>query len=396
MNERYLAELLNYLSDLEFEVTDESFKFVLRDGFDNERIDRLLEESGYIGNGRNARVGNVLQLRKAGHVWDTGECPVYEGWEQFFEKCSIKSDIPESFLVLDSQGDRGLDKQRVEKIRSFIQLRKLLAGIADHCWPEDGIGAGSDKILILISSDSDTHRYEFVPKASWGDVLSIEDEIDSYRCICDLNSLISLGDNQDAERISLIRSSFHDLVNGLSDKKDVFLKVLNNIPILHKTYLLHHEIYVQNFSVNKSLAEINKKRLEFSSSITEIVSGNQAKALAVPGALVLLGAVMKINDLWDGLAVLVGMFMTMAIVYKSFDIYGKSFVYLKDQIVDEFSVYDFLSEESDVRSKSIKVKDELLSMVSDAEDGLRFIKQVIATTVAVAFIYVVTSLAQSL
>jgi hypothetical protein len=110
--------------------------------------------------------------------------------------------------------------------------------------------------------------------------------------------------------------------------------------------------------------------------------------LAIPGALIAIGAIMKIDHLIDGFAVAVGILITTIIVNKSLNVHQATFTHIKKQVDSEFKRYDTLNEDADIRKQAKATNKALSKLLQDATDNALFIKQCIWGILLAAFIFI--------
>lgn len=188
-----------------------------------------------------------------------------------------------------------------------------------------------------------------------------------------------------------MRSALMELIIGCQTQMDIFPFLMRSIEEFLSKYEEHHELFIKRFSVNKALQEINKQDLEYTSKINEIISSGQTKALTIPGALVAIGAIMKIDHVHDAIAVALGLLATTLIILKAIKVHNETFAHLKKQINAEFARYDSIAEKFEVRKQANKVKDALQNLVESAILSLSFIIKCLWATFVVSLLYLVIS-----
>jgi hypothetical protein len=186
--------------------------------------------------------------------------------------------------------------------------------------------------------------------------------------------LNQLGDSQDTERRSVMRSAFHEIISVCHDEKEIFKRFLSSITHFKKRYDEHYELFVKRFSINKVLHEINDQDLSYTSKINEILSSAQNKALAIPGALIVIGAVMKIDQLVDGIAVGIGILITTIIVHRSLEVHKATFNHIEKQVKSEFKRYDVLNEDVEIRRQANQTSEDLNELLLKAKANSNFMR----------------------
>jgi hypothetical protein len=347
----------------------------------------LLEKISYeFDNAKTFRKG-ILTLSLNAEYWQN-DCPLFHNWEQLYKQAIQSSSLPEEFLVIENLSSCLDDSGHAKKIELFCQVRRLLAQLSDHCEPEKGVAKGSKKLLFIIETNSNVCKHEFKPIVDWDFVSSIPDADSALESVEKLISFLNVGDRQDTERRSVMRSALNDLINTCSGAEAIFPTILKSVNELLRKYDEHHELFVKRFSVNKVLHEINEQDLNYTSKINEIISSAQNKALAIPGALIAIGAIMKIDHLIDGFAVAVGILITTIIVNRSLNVHQATFTHIKKQVDSEFKRYDTLNENADIRKQAKATNKALSQLLKDASDNALFIKRCIWGILLAAFIFI--------
>lgn len=351
-------------------------------------IQTILENIGYeFDESRTIRNSKVFVSLNAGN-W-ANKVPIYETWEQLFSSITNSSELPKYFYVIESNNSCFDNTHYQQVLILFCLVRKLLPKLADHSEPQQGTAKGSRKLLFIIEADDGIAKYEFKPSVSWQDIVLLEDIEEQITLVNKLINLVQLGDSQDSERKSVMRSAFHELISVCHSEAAIFKQLMFSIPHFHKRYVEHYELFVKRFSINKVLHEINEQDLTYTSKINEIISSAQNKALAIPGALIVIGAVMKIDHLVDGLAVAIGMIFTTIIVYRSLGVHHATFDHIKKQVNSEFKRYDILNEDVEIRKQAKNTNEELVALLDKAKTNSSFMKKSVWSICFMALLYII-------
>ncbi|MGF1810042.1 hypothetical protein [Vibrio alginolyticus] len=272
----------------------------------------------------------------------------------------------------------------------------MLASLADQCEPpQDGCAKGSRKLFYIIETDDSVVKYDFKPTLKWKELKEIPTDNEQLSLVEKLGHLITLGDSQDAERRSVMRSAFHEIISSCHSNSEIFKRILSSIEHFHKRYEEHHDIFVRRFSINKILHEINEKDLTYTSKINEILSSAQNKALTIPGALIVIGSVMKIDLVVDGIAVAFGMLITTIIVHRSLDVHSSTFKHIEKQVQAEFKQYDVLNEKVEIRQRAQQTIQELSELLGKAKKNTSFMKKSIWFICLLALAFIINVLDRS-
>jgi len=382
------TELVSLFDENKLSIDDKTISI---DIVKNNSLDfkRALVGLGYDFNDLKSYRNDTLKIRMAVDAWEDIDCPFYLTWSALYEQVALSTQVPKYFYVIeDKTSSISVENENIKKLNLFCLTRQLLAQMSDLCEPKSGQNKGKDKLLFIIETENNVCRREFTPNVSWCDLVSIKDVDDALLSINKLIDALNLGDRQDTERCSVMRSALNELINTCSNSASIFPSLVKAIPELQKKYDEHHELFIKRFSVNKVLLEISQQDLQYTSKLNEIISNAQSKALTIPAGLVFIGAIMKIDYYLDGIAIAVGIIMTTWIIYRSLDVYQGSFIHIENQVEAEFKRYDTLSEEAEVRMQSKKTKGELLGLVNKAKNNTNLIKNCVLFSLFAALLYI--------
>ncbi|EMW7172956.1 hypothetical protein ACE34P_003839 [Vibrio fluvialis] len=393
MNNDIFQSFVDILSKSSPSISDGELKFLLLS--ETKVIEDTLKDIGYsFDDVRTLRQGYVhISLNAAN--WK-GKCPVYKTWDDLFSVVESTSKLPSNFYVLETNESSFDNTQNKRTLELFCSVRQLLASLADQCEPpQDGCAKGSRKLFYIIETDDSVVKYDFKPTLKWKDLQEIPTDNEQLSLVEKLGKLITLGDSQDAERRSVMRSAFHEIISACHSNSEIFKRILSSIEHFHKRYEEHHDIFVRRFSINKILHEINDKDLNYTSKINEILSSAQNKALTIPGALIVIGSVMKIDLVVDGIAVAFGMLITTIIVHRSLDVHSSTFKHIEKQVKAEFKQYDVLNEKVEIRQRAQQTIKELSELLGKAKKNTSFMKKSIWFICLLALAFIINVLNRS-
>jgi hypothetical protein len=388
-----LFSLLKQLEPHE-DSTDKALVFEGVTTNNSAQLEVALEYLGYNFIPNRSIRGSKLYIQIIAPAWKDGECPIYFSWEDLYLVVSQKLSIPKFYLILSELNkEDGLEECHEKRLQVLCGATRLLARISDHCEPSSGSAKGSERLLFLIESESDTpaSRYDFKPEIKWEQLLEINNLDQSLIAISKLDGTLDIDDKQAKERKSVMRSSFGELINKCETPSVIFNYLLGSLVQFQKKYDEYHDMFIQRFSVNKVLHEISKQDLEYTSKINDIVSSGQAKALTIPASLAVIGAVMKIDAVSDAIAVAAGLSITTVMIVKSLSVHNETFTHIKKRIKAEFQRYDNLAEQAEVREQAGIIKKDLSSLVDKASKNLNFVKYVVIGTLALGLAYIAYS-----
>ncbi|WP_440887996.1 hypothetical protein [Vibrio sp. WZ-1] len=322
--------------------------------------------------------GQQCQVKTGAIYWNSGKF-LFTSDESLFEECETQNKVPEGLLYFDKGNNRFIEFDSnldlYKQIEIFLKLRTLLTEIADY-------SIHNEEVIFLIKNDDGGVKHKVSLSLDYQSFVEVfaDKEIDlaeSVRLLDKLQQKVSLDDAQDKERRNCMRSAFDVIVQGLNNESEIFPYTLANIAKFDATYTAHHNMFLSEFTINKVIQEINTKDLEYTGKINDITSSVQTKALAIPGAMVAIAAVMKVESYSSAFGVIIALFLTCLTIQKSLDIYKDSFKHLSKQVVNVFSRYQVLSHKSQVRAEARTTEDALATLIDKGENGLKFVSKII-------------------
>lgn len=373
-----LFELLK-ASDVELEAS--FIRFALPDGISSVQMEQLLTESGYnIDRVKTVR-SSVVLIKLTAPSWDQG-VPIIKSFSDLFSKVVQSGEVPNNYYILDSKKAKIDADEEAVLLKLYLLTRSLLAELTDHCDPLDGVVRGRENLLYFIKCDNDVKKYEFRPDISWSDLSALENPVDKYNIVEELLRYITVGDMQDVERRAVMRSALGEQLSKISLPSQSFIMLIQNLAAFKSKYVEHHDLFVRRFSVNKVLKEISDHDLQYTSKINEIISSAQGKALTIPAALVAISAVMNIKNAAEGVAIFIGLFLSVVVVWISLKVHRDTFTHIQNQISEVFEKYESFDVGNDIGIAAGRVKQALNVLVTNALRNICLVRQI----VIVAFI----------
>ena len=358
---------------------------------DRERILTILSEIGYTRAPNRTLREDSLVLSLSASNWGQTGTPVFRSWSELHKRVSARNVVPDYIVLEELSGTDNTEHHNHKRLQLFCCCRELLAKLADHCEPKSGVAAGRDRVLFLIDADTLTYKYDLTPTITWEGLAKLDDIDSSLEAVKQLLTAISLNDSQDSERRSVMRSAFAEIMSSSKVAKATFPLIIYSVTALLSKYTEHHELFINRFSVNKVIQEISQQDLQYTSKINEIIASAQTKALTIPGALIAIGAAMKIDSLADAIAVSAGLCITTVIVHLGTGVHLKTYSHLEQKIKTEFERYDCLAEKAAIRKKATKTKNDLLEQADTAQTSLSRIRIGIWVSLMAALIYIAFS-----
>jgi len=252
----------------------------------------------------------------------------------------------------------------VEQYLGAVRLWQLFDHSADH-----GIGLGQSLFFIKTFESKVELRCEY----------SVDD-------LCTLDSLNEFAKNyfesdhhRDQKR-TIIRNALLEIFKGqiVVRLSDILLKFKDFVESVRNAYTL----YTTDFSFEKLRLEIDKQNLEDILRLNKTFSDIQNQLLAIPAAMLLVGANVKTNNLAANLATIVGVSIFAWIMIKL--------------IRNQDSSVAAIGEEIQLRQGKIKeqptdISSKLLPSFSDLSDRIQHQYSVLrGIRIAVALVWIST------
>lgn len=390
----YFSRLVDILSSADCEYTNDNvFRFTNLEGGTYGLLPDILNGCGYNFDHAKTIRSHVVTIKNETNAWRDGRIPIYQNWEQLLRRVEQTLTLPEYFFILsDKSSHQDSNNKYLISLKVYVELIKVLTLMSDHSEPTSGDAKGRDRLLFLIDSTTGVQRFEFSPKLNWQDIESLLQPLDDHNTVQSLYNALALSDCQQKERRAVMRTALCDLLSKNQLNQSEYLFILKNVQEFLIKYNEHLEIFINKFSVNKVIQEINQQELQYIAKINENISSGQSKALAVPGALVAISALMKISGFLEGVALILGVWLTTLIILKALTVHEATFLHIKKQIVNEFERYHTISEKAEIRNKAKVSELALLELVAKASKGLVQIKRIVEFTLIACLLYICISL----
>lgn len=240
----------------------------------------------------------------------TSEIGWFSSIEEYFKNLRIKvrnkTEPFESFYI------EKLDSVQIEKIcqstKVYLQWCDLLSRISDHTdydnttfWPtyvfvmEGGKGKKITSHRLSLKSLDNTFLQDIQSSP------------------CDLTTLTS-GDLHSYERRLVMRSSLVEIYAESENQNEFLSNLLKDPCLFWETFSVNYEIYINKYSINKIIYEVESQKLDFLSKLNNLIQENQTKSLTIPAVLVST-AIIKGWSMSALLLIFVAMFLTSAVVF---------------------------------------------------------------------------------
>lgn len=349
---------------------------------DRTALENALSQAGFHGNVLPVDQGFAFSLSPDN--WEEPP-PIYQDYKMFWERNEAADEVPREFFVILERVSSHSDEYDafLRTFEVYLKVGNVVKDVSDYYVPAD------KKALFLVSSGEGVVKKSLATSLSYEEVLDLSLSQDDVRSSSELSSLIYADDVHSSERKEVFRRTITSLLDephaGLSD----FSWVLKNVSKLHDKYKEQYEIYFHNFSVSKLLNEVDQKTLEFNSKLMDFVSNSQNKALTIPGAIVVIGALVKSGGGLEIFVVLVGVFIVSQIVIVSNDMMHVTFEDLEWQIEKSFEKFSRIKDNREVVKLAKESSSRLYKKIDVAKRNLRKVTMVARMTFWMGLIYAI-------
>jgi len=292
----------------------------------------------------------------------TNEIGWFSSVEEYFKNLRIK--VRNKAEPFDSFYIEKLDSVQIEKIcqstKIYLQWCNLLSRISDHTdydnttfWPtyvfvmEGGKGKKITSHRLSLKSLDNTFLQDIQSSP------------------CDLTTLTS-GDLHSYERRLVMRSSLVETYTESEDQNDFLCSLLKDPCLFWETFSVNYEIYINKYSINKIIYEVESQKLDFLSKLNNLIQENQTKSLTIPAVLVST-AIIKGWSLSALLLIFVAMLLTSAVVFIGIHNSRKS---LNDIMESANRTLTLLLKEN-TDPQNIVVNNKITEVIGSANDKIK-------------------------
>ena len=302
---------------------------------------------------------------------------LYSSLDTFWRWCSKENEVPTKYLVLKEAVCSLCEDIKVSKIIQYINWAKVLLLLSNH----DIIG----KAIWFVPDDDGGKEVVINIPSSLSNVFDLNFEDSSLSSAKHLLNMLTLDDAQAGERKALLRKAIYDY-----SKEDPNINaVINSGERVYNRYNDLLELYTKRFSVDKILSEIESKNLEYTTKINDFISASQSKAFTIPGALIAVGALAKVEGFWSGCLILCGLVMIYIITKASNDVQRETYQDLKISLVDVFKRYIDFDEKTEIKKRAVKTSASLSNKIDCAVTRLNKIDGLAFAMIVIGLVYLV-------
>lgn len=286
---------------------------------------------------------------------------IFPRLDDFWRKVTSGNKIPEDFLIINEEIASTKQSDVIEKIKLYLKWRAVISSLSVHDIPKKAIwylpdeNGGKEIVITIPESLSRVKEYEVDGK-------SLESAVK-------LENVLLLDDAQSSERVSILKKAISDFIGVDSSFENIIFageRVLNRYNDLL-------DLYTKRFSVDKILNEIESKNLEYTTKINDYISTSQSKAFTIPGALIAVGALVKVGGFLEGVLILIGLYMIFFIAKTANDAQRESYENLERGLTESFERYHQFDEGTEVRKaakNTLRALHDKIHMATERLDGI--------------------------
>lgn len=186
--------------------------------------------------------------------------------------------------AIDSFYIENLSSEEIEKIsnssKAYIHWCEILSKISDHVEYDDS-NFWPNYIFVMEGGKLKKITTYNLPLKNVDENFLRSVDISP----CDVSTLTNV-DLHSYERKLVLRSSLIELYNDSNEKNSFLSSVLNSPKKLWDLFSVNYEIYINKYSINKIIHEVETQKLDFLSKLNSLIQEHQTKSLSIPAVLV--------------------------------------------------------------------------------------------------------------
>ncbi|MBA0208198.1 hypothetical protein [Pectobacterium brasiliense] len=331
---------------------------------EQENLKEIISSIGYTKKGNPFENNNQLWLDKRAMHWTDGECLFYSNLDSLWQKCYRADSLPDLFYTI-SEKTSFLDIDNDEnliKFNLYFSWKILLLKLADHY--------ANDFFVFFMLNDKGGDKLEIESTLELSQLPELDNPKIHLDTAIDLQNKLDFKDLHQLERRSVMRATLSEITKENVSDSCILEKLLSLTVLFNNKYNELYEIYTKRFSVNKLLNELDEKSLEFTSKINEFISSSQTKALTIPGALIAVGALAKVDAALESFIIIGGLWMIKKVNNSSNEVYREAFIALDNRLNNAFQKYLKFHNELEVKKSAADIKSELSTLISKSSKRL--------------------------
>lgn len=334
----------------------------------------------------------TLEFENSSDVWEEGFTSyLHKDLDSFIRVCLVHKEVPDKFCIANERlTDRTKNNSVLVKIKSLTNWTKLLNSIADHK-PDNNV------LVFFVHQQSGKSKvYEVSPFLTVEDLEILEIDCDESH-FKHLQGSWNLQDAHEKDRQSVMLVSFSEVMGQIRPEDNPFKFFLSQTKKFHDRYRENYDIYVNRFSVDSQLREIDEQHLDFIGKLQDLVTSAQTKAFAIPGVMIAIGALAKMTNFLSVVAIFAGVIMIKVLIYKSNELLRENLVHFSDTVNRALGQYvKYRTEAEEVRTHAEDAKQKLTKQISEAQKRVNFLDSladcmmVIGSIIIVCVLYSIT------
>ncbi|WP_273867558.1 hypothetical protein [Serratia odorifera] len=331
---------------------------------EKDDIKTLLEECGYVKSSDAFEGDDQIWLDKRSTYWDSGECGFYSNIDALWQRCYQSDSLPEFFYVIDKKISAldCNDDETLITLNLYFNWKKLLLDLSDHY--------ANQYYVFFMVNDKGGDKIEIESTLDIKELPKLTNPKKHLELVMDLQRKLDFKDLHTLERRAVMRATLGEIAKEQKKEVNLLGALLASTALFDKKYNELYEIYTKRFSVNKLLNELDEKSLEFTAKINEFISSSQTKALTIPGALIAVGALAKVEAPLEALIIIGALWMIKKVNISSNQVYRDAFDALDNRLENAFKKYLKFHNELEVKQSAESIRTELSELITNSKTRL--------------------------
>lgn len=332
---------------------------------------------------------SALWLDKRANCWNEGRCPFYTNYETFWQRVHSSEKLPDYFYIISNKASH-LDIKENSTLNIFnlyFAWKKILLSLSDHF--------ANEFYVFFLMNDKGGDKIEIDSTLDFSELPEIDSPIDDLNIASNLIKKLEFEDLHKLERRSVMRATLYELTKSADKDSNLLKFIIKQTIIFNKKYNELYEIYTKRYSVNKLLNELDEKSLEFTSKINDFISSSQTKALTIPGALIAVGALAKVDAPLEATIIIAGLWMIKQVNISSNEVYREAFSALNNRLDNAFKKYLTFHNELEVKQSASDIQKELSELINKSSVRLNTIDRLASAMFWGGLFYLIVKLSSS-
>lgn len=327
------------------------------------RLADALQKIGYTANDEDSFENGIYYVGLSPDSW-SGETFFYinldEFWRSFYS-CDVNN-ISEYFYIINGKisSHDAVEHDSLSFFKSVLMAKSMLKLAADF----DKTTAGGNGFSYFVTADNDVRRFEITADFTCRDFEGGNFDVNlvDTSAIEELLAILRKPDNHETERREVLRAALAEIYAKPGSVCDIKNFMVNAANILRR-FNERYELYVNKFSVNRLISEIDAKNLDFISKVNDFVSDSQGKVLVVPGALIATASLVKDSGFWVVVFVFFGMLMVSRFISSANEIHRDSLAVLREQVNRSLHIYNDITDDAEVKQRAASAAKQVNDLI---------------------------------